>query len=567
MQASYQVARRTSVNKISQHDHADGVYYKYRLVENAAVGTTPPTVVMKRDSPLDLSVKTIRQSADSTAHDDIENAAAYSQHFVNNAHPSLRVQGRHSHLPQLPYTSVGLPSGGNTFNGIQSREMRCSSASSVDKMTSGYAAVAQYAPKNGQVSENVSRLPTISDFRNEQVTMSITCEQKQKVHHAEVNAQSMQYSHYHHAMDTKARGSLPGEYSIENTNHDISPKTNHLPPTTIHPKLSSGIDSFPRKRRPTPTESPSLLKTPRVSTEWRQRFDKELENRLKEYENKKAREEKEKLLATKEENKSCSNATVVQHIDVVPEKILTCLGEVDEHLKSQNCSPVVKQEQLRESSEHTRPQCPSKPPFMQYLEQQQKAQHKLPVQPIQLHHSSQQWYQQGSQRSLAQATCRSSQYKPSSFPGAHQTAFTKLYDNRSDTKNIQNTNNSKSVNSEKQRPLPPFKALPLKIGFPSKSSLISVIDERVQDMCPKEDDRESVLRDEEYVSSAFSKEKIDEHQSTAALMASALTHPRIRTKAELKQVSIIFTIESYVFHVMIENITFSIFRTAKNLER
>lgn len=544
-QAGYQVARGTSVNKISQHDHADGLYYKYRLIENAAVGTTPPTVVMKRDSPLDLSVKTIRQSADSTAHDDIENAAVYSQHFINNAHPSLRVQGRHSHVPQLPYTSVGLPSGGNTFNGIQSREMRCSSASSVDKMTSGYTAVAQYAPKNGHVSENVSRLPTISDFRNEQVTMSITSEQKQKVHHGEVNAESMQYSHYHHAMNTKARVSLPGECSIENANHELSLKTNHLPPTTIHPKLSSGIDSFPRKRRPTPIESPSLLKTPRVSTEWRQRFDKELENRLKEYENKKAREEKEKLLASKEENKS-SNATVVQQIDAVPEKILTCLGEVDEHLQSSNCSPVVKQEQLRQSSEHIQLQCPSKLPFMQYLEQQQKAQHKLPVQPIQLHHSSQQWYQQGPQRSLAQATCRNSQYKPSSFPDAHQTAFTKLYDNRSDTKNIQNISNSKSVNSEKQKPLPPFKALPLKIGFPSKSSLIHVIDEPMQDMCPKENDRETVLRDEEYISSAFSKEKIDDHQSTAALMASALTHPRIRTKAELKQVSI-FSLLSHIF--------------------
>lgn len=485
LQVSYQstISIRAPVEK-SNREPVDARYYVNRRLEAAAMQAP---AVTKRDSPLDLSVKTIRQSADSTAHDDGENSM-YNHHLQNATysvapHQMRPAEARHPHMPQLPYANVATAA-----VSLPNVHSHSSSAFSATQRQPHYPPAnptsAVYPPEQAPYRVNNGRIPEdrhpVSEYRNEKMTFSFTYEQKQQMHRSQVNAEvsTMRFSQYYQN-DTNKKATQ--QYTSMN---QMLPEKNlqpHSPPGKPPPLTVS------RKRRafnetptptPTPASTPTPTKNPRVSLEWRENIDKEIENRLNAYT--KAREQEEQ-------------ASKSPH---------------DYREPSQPHEGSVLRSNLEKDKESPR-QHIAKLPFTQYLEQH-KAQHKLPVQPIQAypHH---QWYnQRPSQYPNMQP------YKPP-LPAheAHAVKFNKTSFESKDLKIIEKVEN---VKTQEQRPLPPFKAFSMQQPAPYS---------------PEERIKSEKFQNE---TETNRKAEMGKGQSRAALMASALAHPRIRTKAELKQV-------------------------------
>lgn len=555
-----------SAEKTSQREPLD-VRYNYRRVESTALESAAN--VPKRDSPLDLSVKTIRQSADSTALDDPE--SSYGQHFPLAAHQSLRNEGRHAHLPQLPYASaVAISSVRNHSNSIQNRQFVMPNPPSVSyqEINSGL--------KNGQLRDELSKHP-LSQYKNEKMTVSITYEQNQETQHTQVNTQlsSLKYSsHYYQQTERKLKNSrtphlMSVDHGSKNVSHVHPTETNNISASVAQ---TSQMTTSVRKRRPIGNEISSPIKAPRVISQgWRENINKEIENRLNAYTSMKAKEEEEKLLnlASRNNDSYRSNALPQQNNQLRDDKesVRSAIlkNEKEQLDQYRQTSALSSQTSAKPSSGYPLQQTHSSTtlPFPQYLEQQQqqqqqqkqqqqqlKAQHKLPVQPIQLHHSHQQWYQNNvlsHQRPLSTNSLLSSPCKPSVFHDSQALQFSQIdYNNRNDLKIIEKIENPKITNEGEKKPLPPFRALPLMSFSPQTSKSTPPpppLDERLQETRGVEIKLEQNSSDSEFSSSH--KEK--EGQSKAALMASAKAHPRIRTKAELKQVSVVFNFNNYFF--------------------
>ncbi len=522
-------ARATPIEKVSQREPTDLLYYR----------TTEPTAVIdnvvKRDSPLDLSVKTIRQSADSTAHDDPDNSV-YGQPF---AHAS----GRLPHLAQLPYPQVaGLPavrnhSPGNSFNTSQSRQTQQFSMST--SVSVPYPEGPPYV-LNGQLHKDRNRHP-VSEYRNEKMTVSITYEQEKQVHRT-TQVSSMQYAqYYHHPSDGNPKSARPPPLAATpdrvNPNPMISPDVNH----GAVPVASKAVPNvLPRKRKPTNDVSSSPLKNPRISSEWRENIDKVIENRLNAYTTMKAKEEEERQ-QLKVKNDS--------YRDPSPHRNLLS-KDLELRRSSTSSTPPQQQQQQHpqlppvaktNSSYAAQPTHSPKLPFGQYAEQSPKAQHKLPVQPVQSLHPHQQWYHNNAhlQPRGGAPTLANSPYKQPVFTD-HTLQFSRLpYDSRVDLKPIEKIENPKLADvPEHQKPLPSFGVLPT-LSFPNQSKSPAV-GEPFVGRHTVEVKTERNTPDVELSSiSPLPRKERSENQSREALMASALAHPRIRTKAELKQVSVI----------------------------
>lgn len=470
------------------------MFYNYRRIETTSAIETaqpppPSPAVSKRDSPLDLSVKTIRGVPDSTAHDDAEAAAAatYSQHYPVAAHQPLRIgEARHPQMPQLPYATSGVRNTAvASFNGTSR------------PATHYYPETAYNSLANGQLAEDVQRMP-VSEIRNEIVNVSITYEQKQQVHRTQVNAQisATQYSHqYYRLPESNAKLPQPP------VNHMLAPpgETNHLSPAISAPA------THPRKRRLTPTaEIAHPPKNPRAS-DWRESIEKEIENRLNAYTTKKARErEEERQLAS---NKNNDNS--YQNNNSEGSAFMT--REPPRTAFSPSVVAKLPKAQQQQSSSWQHPQ---------------KAQHKLPVQPVQMHPLTQQWYPPSQQRSYPYDN---TQARPS-FADAHSRP--------SELKIMQ-----KIENAVQQKPLP----LPsFQMGFAQKPPTSA---EGANKVITETREKEKSEISAAKFALELKKEKDEEAQARAALMASALTHPRIRTKAELKQVGRNFVTRKFFTNV------------------
>lgn len=483
----------------TQREPVDARYYVNRRLEATALQS--PAV--KRDSPLDLSVKTIRQSADSTAHDDPENSM-YNHHLQNAGYsiaPHMRpVEGRHSHLPpQLPYANlataaVTLPnvhnhSSNSAFSAIQ----RQPHYPPVNAPVYPPEAPSPYRVSNGQLVpvEDAALRHPVSEYRNEKMTFSFTYEQKQQMHRTQVNAQvsTVRFSQYYQPNDA-AKPKNNGQP----TSQPYLPDKSFASPSP-QPKLPSNGTS--RKRRAIPETPTAPVKNPRVSLEWRENIDKEIENRLN------------ACMKAREQEERASKSTHVESYREPPQV-------------PSNADSVLRSNLEKERDLHT------KLPFTQYLEQH-KAQHKLPVQPIHPH-PHHQWYRQPN----AQQYPNMQPYKPAMSPRPpehrvvyqdnHVVKFNETNFEQRDLKIIEKVEN-KHLETLEQRPLPPFRAFSMQPSSPYSPSH------------HERDTKVLIERRSETDTPPASGSADEDSQSRAALMASALAHPRIRTKAELKQVS------------------------------
>lgn len=447
----------------------------------------------KRDSPLDLSVKTIRQSADSTAHDDSENSI-YNHHLQNANYPAtqqMRPEARHSHLPpQLPYAN--LATAAVSLPNVHNHSSSAFSATQRQPYPPANPSPAVYTPEtpsyrvNNGVQEDAAIRHPVSEYRNEKMTFSFTYEQKQQMHRTQVNAQvsATRFSQYYQNDAARAKPVQQLSQQYTSMNQLIAEK--NFTPTA----QAKAQNSAARKRRAYNETPTPPMKNPRVSLEWRESIDKEIENRLNAYTSQKAREQEEKA-------KNVPDG----YREQVPS----------------NTESVLRSNLEKDTRE------PPKLPFTQYLEQH-KAQHKLPVQPIQAY-PHQQWYQQ--KPHLSNQYPNTQPYKPrsESYQDGHALKFNKTSFESGDLKIIEKVENVK--HDQEQRPLPPFRA------FSMQSPDTYSQEGAAADSVPHAKLKKCFVESE-------TTRKSDQDQSRAALMASALAHPRIRTKAELKQVNYLF---------------------------
>lgn len=610
--------RQTSIEKGSSREPVD-VQYIQRIETTTTVETTAP-LVAKRDSPLDLSVKTIRQSADSTALDDPENPA-YGHFALTAGHHQ---HGRHPHLHQLPYASVALPpaaarnhstSAALTPYGGPANQTRHPLHYAVANPLPGAAAAypeqggGNFVLNNRQVCRDeaalVSRHPV-----SEKMTVSITYEQKQPTRLTKVSAVS---HYYHQPIDGCAKASrarpLPSISSMSGVNVRNSvigsaPPPVALPPQPLPPasspagllstKVSATISAAvsSRKRSSEYDEVPPVAaKHCRVSggssQDWRENINKEIDNRINAYTAMKAREEEE------EERRLTNSGNEGYRVDVPVSQSPKTVSESDNRMAQRNYpqpaavvpttksgfsqqrppshspkspfSPYTEQQQQHHHQHHHRQ--PHPPHIQEQQNQQLKAQHKLPVQAIQMHHSPQQWFSPATAQrppsssifAHGSASRSASPYKPPVYQEAHPLPFSKSgFDGRNDLKIIEKIENPKVREQDQQRhPLPSFQHLPT-MSFPQKSSasphqqLPSIDNRYLENRIVNKDaaKKEVVIANTD--TELHPRKDESEHQSKEAIKASLLAHPRFRTfrtKAELKQVRVFCSPYFHIFYL------------------
>lgn len=579
---------------MSLREPADVPYY-HHIETTTTVETTAP-LVAKRDSPLDLSVKTIRQSADSTALDDPENPA-YSHFALASGHHQ---HGRHPHLHHLPY-ALPHPAARNHSTGAampyrgppNPTHHHYPIANPLPTPAYPELGGGKFVVPNGHLRRDeaalVGRLPV-----SEKMTVSITYEQKQQTHHTQVNAKVSAVSHYY-PLEGGAKGqlapTLPPLASLSGVDvragvisSALAPlaQPQPLPPasspasllsTKVSATISAAVSS---KKRPCkydeapPVPPPKMPCSGSSSQDWRENVSKEIDNRINAYTAMKARVEKEERQHTTTGNDGYRvKAPVAQPPKVVP--------EVDNRLAQLNYHqpPMAASTSKGGFGQHRPPSHSPKSPFIPYAEAQhhrqphlqnlqeqqlqQKAQHKLPVQTIQMHHSPQQWYSTNASPAMVQrppssnifahsgsASRSASPYKPPVYQEVQPLPFSKSgLDGCNDLKIIEKVENPKLREQEQHRhPLPSFQHLPT-MSFPQKSKssasphqqLPSIDNRYLENRIESKDARKEVnvvSADRKFLPA---KDK-SEPQSRESIKASVLAHPRFRTKAELKQVSI-----------------------------
>lgn len=448
--------------------------------------------------------------------------------------------------------------------------------------------------KNGQLRHDeaamVGRLPV-----SEKMTVSITYEQKQQTHHTQVNAKVSAVSHYYHqplegAAKRQLAPTLPPLASLSGIDvragvissalPSLAPPPQPLPPASSPAALMSKVSAtisaaVSSKKRPCKYDEapvpPPKISCSGSSQDWRENVSKEIDNRINAYTAMKARvEEEERQLPTTGNEGYQMKLPVSQPHQAVPE----AESRVIQHNYQQ---PLVAASTSKGGFNQQRPPSHSpKSPFSPYVDQQQphlphmqeqqqqqlhhKAQHKLPVQTIQMHHSPHQLYQTNANSGMqpwlpssnvyahSGSTSRSaSPYKPSVYQEVQPLPFSKSgLDGRNDLKIIEKVENPELHRQDQQRhPLPSFQHLPT-MSFPQKSKssastnqqLLSIDNRYLENRI----DNNDVTRKEVNTVSTDSKfhpgKDKSEPQSREAIQASVMAHPRFRTKAELKQVSI-----------------------------
>lgn len=569
---------QTSVEKVSPREPADVQYY--RCIETTTTVETTAPLVAKRDSPLDLSVKTIRQSADSTALDDAENAYG---HFALAHHP----HARHPHLPQLPYVSVAMSPRNHSAGaasaayGSAANQARQPAAHYSVAPAAAYAEPpANFVVKNGQLrrEDALGRHPV-----SEKMTVSITYEQKQQSVRTQVNAKVSAVSHYYpqEGVAKSNRPTLP----VAEPSGSTAEQSQSLPPaaspagllsTKVSATISAAVSS---RKRPSKYDEipPSSVKSARGGGDWRENINKEIDNRINAYTAMKAREEEEERRSGIAANDGYRAEAPVSQPPKEPESRANSYQTMapaskfsqqrpPSHSPKSPFSPYMEQKlqihQQMQQQQIQRQQLAQHMQEQQFQQQPHKAQHKLPVQSVQMHHVPQQWYPTvnppTAQRpypssDYAHSNRSASPYKAPVYQEAHPLRFSKSgFDGGNDLKIIEKIKNPKGYEEQETQPLPSFQHLPA-MNFPPKSK------PSAHQQLPSIDNRflenrldSNICRKEPKVATAADNEPQprkdkSEHQSRESIRASVLAHPRFRTKAELKQVSSEFNIFCGIF--------------------
>lgn len=472
------------------------------------------------------------------------------------------------HLAQLPYAAsatsataaVSLPNIRSHSNSPASAAAAAAAAFSVThQRTLHYptppqipsnALPAVYTPEmatpywNGQMQDPHDKAvaiahPPVSEFRREKTTFSVTIEKEQQIHRTQVNAEvsSMRFSSSHQfyqhpndiaAAKLKAASASPSQPPYPNFASLTNAQTKPALPAAPSPTPNS---SRKRKAIEPPPAAASPMKNPRISLEWRENIDKEIENRLNAYTTMKAREQQEK--ETSKVGPAASPSPRESYRDIVPSSVASP-SPLSSRMPQATPSPQppaiesVLRSNLEKDRDRNSPSGANSFPNNQYLEQ--KAQHKLPVLPV---HPFPQWYA-GQQRAPANSAMqtfkspRSDQHP--AYPNHHAVKFTKSNFETRDLKIIE-----KVELKQEQIPLPPFHAFSTMQNAPSPNAT-QYNNERVHKPSAEHDVPASDKFDVLEKVNVDKKDVEDDGQSRAALMASALAHPRFRTKAELKQV-------------------------------
>lgn len=193
--------------------------------------------MVKRESPLDLSVKTVRQSADSTAADEEYMNLIYSRN-------SDYFQSK------TPPKSSLFPSNSSPFDASRSNNKPVS-APKVD-FTPDFSATAHIVPKKKKALENqqyANSLPSIGSFAKPQMPRS----------------RADPYPYYQSGPSTSNVSLTQSQQAVAD--------------------LPKSVSSFPAAvKRPGENSIPAVApKIPRTDDTWRQTIDRQIENKLNSY--------------------------------------------------------------------------------------------------------------------------------------------------------------------------------------------------------------------------------------------------------------------------------------------
>lgn len=264
-------------NKLPQEAPTQRINPQQQNVNNHQQRTEVATVInealnpkQKRESPLDLSVKTVRTSADSTALDD--EAHNSELHRINKNLIKSRVENKHA----VYQTQNGNPSHYNHQQNVMRNSQVSVSAPKVDFLPN-------FSPSALQNQHN-SQFQQTKD-NNIKVARTAVQEhdvyyQRQQSYQMVNNHNNRQYPVYHTTPQETKQETLPRfEFPLDGNNGYKKPGTIAY----TQPMQDS------RKR---PIEQPNEVpnKIPKYDT-WKQKMDQQIEQRLSSYANSRAQQE------------------------------------------------------------------------------------------------------------------------------------------------------------------------------------------------------------------------------------------------------------------------------------